>query len=791
MSDQKIPVPASGNRYPDLRNEAPFNGFAGGSRYADFAHAGEESSFDPLRLLYYVIENRWLIAALLAISLVGGFLVTKAQTPLYRSTSRLEVLVPPARVFQDIQVVSEWGDMRTFYTTRERLRSRAVAEHVVLSLGLADNTAFLFPPEGFGITNILRRAFHTAPSVNLDEYPPDRREMIAIGRVLGNMTADPVRDTNIISISFRDSDPVMAQRVANQIAQSYIDQRVDQIGATSELARQFIEDQVAQIKDRLQASERALVDYAKTAGIAVTGSDQSLIDSSIQAINNALSATVEERMKYEVLAKQIERGLSGGLEQVMQSEGLQSLRGQIASLNAEYQQKLRVYKPGFPEMQQLQAQMQEMRKQYDGGVAAIVEGIHLRLDEARIREADLTQQLVKLQADQVAFQDKNIQYTILKREVDSNRSQFDSLIAKLNDVGIASELRNKNAEIVDFAGLPGAPVSPNLRLNVGLAALLALAASAAIIYVRELLNNTFVSPDQVEKTLSLPVIGILPYVDDELRAKSVVDPKSKLSEAYRSLRTSIQFSSPDGAIGALLVTSSEPFEGKSTTIFKLAQDLAQLGKKVIVIDGDLRKPKIHRFFGLDNTLGLSDILVNVDGNDKLGHLIRQTGVENVWAITSGTIPPNPADLIASQRMAALIDSLLQRFDAVLIDAPPVLGLADAPILARLARSTLLIVSTGQVTQKSALGALKRLRAAGANVIGAAMSKFSVSKFDYSYSYNYMTENYYNYGQESLQLEADNEGSRPGKSRRNRFLRNLVRGRSAAGGSRRNRGEPAP
>lgn len=779
MPDQNFPIPA-GNRQPQRRENARFPGREANSRFNDFAGSEEESSFDPLRLLYYVVQYRRQIAALLVVGLAAGFIITKAQTPKFQATSRLEVLVPSARVFQDIEVVSERADVRTFFTARERLLSRSLAEHVVFSLGLADDARFLFPPDSLSITNIVRRAFHTTPSEKLEDYTPAMREAMAVSRVTGNTSVVPVNNTNILSISFRDTDPATAQKVANQIAHSYIDQRVDEIGATSELARQFIEDQVAQVKDKLQVSERTLVEYAKTAGIAVTGSDQSLIDSSIQAINAALSETLKERLQYEVLAKQIDGGWSASLEQVIQSEGLQRLRGQLATLNAEYQQKLRVYKPGFPEMRQLQAQITEIGKQYNDGVAAIVEGIRLRLEEARIREADLTQQLVKLQEDQVAFQDKNIQYTILRREVDSNRLQYDSLIGKLNDVGIASELRNKNATVVDFAILPRSPVSPRLSLNLGLAAFAALFAAAAMIYIRELMNNTFVSPDQVEKTLVLPVIGILPYVDDRSRAESVVNPLSKLSEAYRSLRTSIQFSLPDGEIGTLLVTSSEPFEGKSTTVFKLAQDFGQLGKKVLVIDGDLRKPKIHRFFGLDNTLGLSDMLAGVDATDNIARLIRQTKIENVWAITSGTIPPNPADLMASQRMAALVDSLVQRFDIVLIDAPPILGLADAPILARLARSTLLIVSTNQVTRKSALGALKRLRAAGANVIGAAMSKFTVSKFDYSYSYRYMTENYYSYGQEALKLEGRDDGSKAGRGRPNWLLRNLGLGRSSSG-----------
>lgn len=785
MSEQNIPISAPGGLAPGLRGQTV--GFAGRPQFSDFEAVNDEESFDPLRLFYFVLQYRWMIGILLVIGLAAGFVFTKAQTPQYQASSRLEILVPSARVFQDIEVVSESKDMRAFLTARERLTSRTLAQHVVLSLGLADNRAFLFPPPSFSLDNILRRAFHLEVPARMEDSTPEERMSIAVGRVRSNMSVNLINNTSILSIAFKDSNPRIARMVADQIAQSYIDQRVDQVGATSELARQFIEDQVSQVKVKLQASEQALVDYAKQAGIAVTGTDQSLIDASIQAINGALSDAMEERLKYAGLARQIDNGRGGSLEQVLQSEGLQKLRSDIASLNAEYQQKLRVYKPGFPEMQQLNAQINEMRKQYDDGIASIVDGIRLRLDEVTAREDDLRQQLVGLQTEQIAFQDKNIQYSILKREVDSNRSQYESLVGKLNEVGIASELRNKNATIVDNAVLPRVPVSPSLRANLALGAIFSFCASALAIYIREKLNNTFVTPDQVEKTLSLPVLGILPYVEEKQRAEIVDDPKSGLSEAYRSLRTSIQFSSGDGSVGTLLITSSEPFEGKSTTVFKLAQDFAQLNKKVVVIDSDLRKPKIHRLFGLDNTLGLSDILSQGDGNENITRLIRQVGMENVWTITSGTIPPNPADLLASQRMAALIDSLLQRFDVVLIDAPPVLGLADAPILSRLARSTLLVVSTNQVTRKSAIGALKRLRAAGANVIGAAMSKFTASKFDYSYSYRYMSQVYYSYGNDALQLEGRDEGKKPRKQSSNWLsLRALGLGRNSAAGGDRNR-----
>ena len=741
------PVP-HGSFDPALRPQLP--GYGATSRH--YGEVDDSDSFNPLHLFFYVLQYRWLIAGLLLVGLGIGFAVTMMQTPEYQASVRLEVMTPSARVIQDIELMAEASDVRAFMTARERLMSKAVAQRVVLALGLSEQPAFLFPAPDFALSNIMRRAFNVASSNNIADFTPEQREQMAVNRVLGNLSINLINGTSLLSIAFRDQNPTTAQEVANQVAQSYIDSRVDQTGQTSELARQFIQDQVLQVKDRLQSSEEALVKYAKDAGITVTGTESSLIDSSIQAINTAQSKAVEERLNYQRLVQQIDLGRGGSLEQVLSSEGLQSLRTSIAALSAEYQQKLSTFKPSFPEMLQLQAQISELRKQYDDGVTIVTDGVRLKLQEAIARESDFRQKLVELQAEQVAYQDKNIQYTILKREVDSNRSQYESLIGKLNDVGISTELRQQNASIVDLAGVPGSPVWPSLPLNLAIALAISTALAAALIYVLELLNNTFLNPDQVEKELGIPVMGILPQVKSADLQATMADPTSGLSEAYRSLRTALQFSGSDGAPKILMVTSAEPSEGKSTTVSKLAREFGGIGTKVVVVDADLRRPAVHRQFGLDNTLGLSNILTNTVPKDQLSSIIRSTGVENVWTITSGTIPPNPADLLSSQRMAVLIGHLAQRFDLVMIDSPPVTGLSDAPLLSRLARGILLVVSSNQVTRKSASMALKRLRASGAPVLGAALSKFSVSKYDYKYAYSYMNNNYYTYGTDSPQLE---------------------------------------
>jgi capsular exopolysaccharide synthesis family protein len=735
-------------RTPDLYYDGAQN-FDPYGRYQD----QQEEGFNPLSLFLYVVRYRWLIVTLAAAGLVLAFVITMMLTPKYQATSRLEVLVPSARVFQDIEVVSETGDMRAFLTAREKIKSRALAQRVVFDLGLAENPEFLSPVPDFAVSNVFYRAFGLDMRPANSDWTAEERESIAIGRLLGGLSVDLVPNTSLISITFRDQNPELASEIANQVARSFIDQRVDQTSETSELARQFIQEQVLQVKEKLQASEQALVDYAKNAGITVTGEERSLIGANIEALNTALAAAIQERLDYGRLVTQIEAGQGESLGQVLNSEGLQSLRSKIAELSGEYQQKLGLFKPGFPEMVQLQAQIKELRRQLDGGIRAIIDSIKLKHQETIEKENNLRQELAGLEQQQVAFNDKNIQYTILKREVDSNRSQYDTLITKLNEAGVSSELKTQSAQIVDLAVTPGRPFSPKLSLNLAVGLALFLALAAAIIYILELLNNTFTNTEQVEKELGLPVFGILPKVDEREFIASIGDPKSGLSEAYRTLRTSLQFSGAEGAPKTLLVTSAEPSEGKTTTSFKLGQDFAALGAKVLLIDGDLRKPNLHRMFGFDNVLGLSNLLTNTVHRDQLPNLLKKTKVDNLFVLTSGTIPPNPADLLSSPRMALITGSLSKRFDLIIIDAPPIVGLADAPILSRIAQGTLVVVSTNQVTRKAAKAAIKRLKAAGSNVVGVAMTKFSVNKFDYNYAYRYMNYQYYSYGEDKPQLEA--------------------------------------
>ena len=741
-----------------------YNGYGYGYGYGRDQFDLEER-FSPLKLLTYLIRYRWLVVILCTAGLVAGAVVTMMMTPIYQATARLEVLTASAKVYRDIELVSEASDTRAFLTAREKLMSRALAERVAYELNLANNPDFLFPKAEFSVVNILYRALGRNQAPDLNNVNAQQRQRIAVSRILQGLTASVVPGTSLLSITYRSQSPEIARDVANQVAQSFIDEKVDQTTQTSTLARQFIQEQVTQAKERLQRSEQELVDYAKSAGITLTGSEQSLISSNIESLNSALSKAIEARLDAGRLVAQIDAGRGASLTQVLENEGIGKLRGQIADLSSQYQQKLGLLKPNFPEMKQLQAQINELKRLQENAIAAILDSIRLKYQEAIAREEDLRAKLAEMERLNAEYHDKNIQYTILKREVDSNRSQYESLIAKLNEASVGSELKNQNAAIVDRAMLPSAPYSPRLLINMGVGFVVFTLLAGLIIYVLELMDNTFTSPEQIEKELGLPVLGILPKVEAKELAASIDDHKSSLSEAHRSLRTSLTFAGAEGVPKLLFITSSEPSETKSTTAFKLAQDFAILGAHVLIIDADLRKPSLHRLYGVSNILGLSNLLTNTVRKEDVPGVFRKTRYEGVTVLTSGTIPPNPADLLSSTRMATLLNNVSQNFDLVIIDGPPVIGLSDAPILSRLVEGTLMIVSANQVTRKSARMALKRLRAAGANVVGAALSKFSVGKYDYDYKH--LSYQYYAYGGEAPRLEDGGRDAAAATAKRSR------------------------
>lgn len=736
---------ANANTTELAADPAGANGAFGVNGLAYRNPADDEDALSPVRLLWYLIQYRWLIAVLVAAGLLLGAVVTLMQTPLFMAEARIEIMVPTARVLQDLDIVTQTGDVRAFETARQKLHSRDLARRVVLELNLAHNAGFVLPRPDFSVANIFDRIFGGDSGPRLADLGAETRESLAVERLLEHVSVTLVRGTSLIAVGYSDPDPELAAAIANQVVRSYMDQQVDRTVETSDLARQFIEEQVAEVKSRLERSESALVAYANQAGISSAGDDGSLVAANIEALNTALAGAIQDRLAAERLVAQIDAGETGHLPQVLDNEAVKATRATIAELSAEYQHNLGTFKPGFPEMRQLQARIDELERQLASQVGEIAASMRLQHREAVEQEADLNAELADLEARQIEFQDKNIQYTILRREVESNRAQYQSLIDKLNEVGVVSDLRRANVDVVDYAIVPAAAYAPRLSTNLAVYFALSGLLAAAIIYLSELLNNKFNVPDQVEAELKLPVLGIIPRVEGEALPAALANPKSALAEAYRSLRTSLQFAGPEGAPRSLLLASAEPGETKSTCAYKLADEFGAIGVKVLIVDADLRRPSLHRIFRTDNSIGLSNLLTSSISNEDIPRVFRRTELNNVTFLSAGPMVPNPADLLSSHRMSAIVHACTKRFDLVLVDTPPVIGLADALILSRLTEATMLIVAAHQAPRKSVKAALKRLSSAGGHIIGATMAKLDVEKVESNYAYRYMYDGYYSYG----------------------------------------------
>ncbi len=411
---------------------------------------------------------------------------------------------------------------------------------------------------------------------------------------------------------------------------------------------------------------------------------------------------------------------------------------------------MKTYKPGYPKMQQIESQIDELQAKINQEIKATIGALKANYDAALAQENLLAAKLKESKQTVLGGQDSNFQYNLLKREVDTNRQLYDSLLQRYKEIGVAGGVGTNNVTVVDMAKVPGFPFKPRLTFNLMIALFIGLAGGIALALLLEHLDDTIKLPDDMEKFLGLPVLGIIPATkradNAELALAENADQRSAFAEAYRSLRTALQFATPEGMPKVLLLTSTTVGEGKSTCALSLAMHIAQTGKTVLLIDSDLRKASLHTKLGIVNDSGLTNYLA---GNAQPVDITRQTEIPRLFLMSSGPLPPNPAELISSVKMVALLKLATEKFDQVIIDGPPVLGLADAPLLGSLAEATVLVVGYGTTSRQFAQTSVKRLRGTRTRLIGGILNR--VSSGHRSYGYN---SYYYQYGEpDQKQLSA--------------------------------------
>lgn len=696
-------------------------------------------AFDVAEYWRLAIKYRLIILGAFLSAIVLGVAATLLMTPIYSATTTLQIDREAARILDagDVAPRESMVQGEEFFQTQYGLlRSRSLSERVVDDLGLATSDAFL---NQMGQTPPSRGERSAAAQAS------QRREA-AIRVVQDNLGVSPVRGSRLVSVSFESPDPMLSARIANAFAENFIRSNQERKYESSSYAREFLEDRIAQTKVRLGDAERQLVAYAENQGIInireagdAAGEAQSLVGSNLSALNAALAEARSDRIAREEKWRQASGANLFSLPDVLNNPAIQRLAEERIRVNAEYEQKGRLFQPDYPEMVQLRARADELGSQINALASGVRSSIRGEFEVAANRERSLARQVEGLKVEVLDLRDRSVQYGILQREIDTSRTLYDALLQRYAEVGVTGGVTTNNISIVDAAEPPNRPSKPRLLVNIVLAALFGLGLGVALAFLFEALDETLASPDDVESKLGLPVLGVIPLLDKGLPPKeALADIRSNFAEAYYSLRTALQFSTPEGAPQTLLVTSSRPAEGKSTTAYATALNLARLGRRVLLADGDLRNPSMHRVVGVENHAGMSNLL---SGDSDLATLARPTDQPGLDFIPCGPIPPNPAELWGGDRVKRVLDDAMRAYDHIVIDGPPVLGFADSPLLASAVAGTVFVLESRGTRRAQARGALKRLSLGNGRILGVVLTKFNTKavqygSYDYAYDYDY-------------------------------------------------------
>jgi capsular exopolysaccharide synthesis family protein len=713
----------------------------------DVAAEPEVATLDgmPVHLRYWeaVKRWRWIIAGVVAGCLALGLVVTLLMQPLYTAGSRIEISRAQKNITNvpGIEPGTDPYDSEFYDTQYALLRSESLALRVARNLRLASDPAF-FAAHGVEIGDLPK------PGTPAAAAGVRQREEMAAGLLLANLGINPIRNSSLVNIDYTSQSPTMSAKVANAWPREFIGSTIDRQFATTADARNYLEERLNALRVRLAQSENDLISFSNAHNLVKLGASRdasgntqeprTLVTANLEGLNDALLVARTERIAAESKAR------TGGSNSsdVLQNASFIGLRAKRSEVAAEYARMLVQFEPAYPAAQALKGQLDALDAAIAGETARIVGSSRAAYREAVARERELAAQVNAEKARFDEQQRATIQYNVLQREVDTNRQLYDALLQRYKEIGVAGNVGATNIAIVDPAKVPGGPSSPNLGRNVALALLIGLVLAAAAVLALEQMDEGIRDPHDVERKLRMPLLGIVPASGGEV-VSELIDSKSPLAESYVSARTALQLATSHGFPKSVVVTSAEPGEGKSVTALALAAAVGRAGKSVLLIDGDMRSPIIHAMLGEANGPGFSNLL---SGEEHQADLIHRTSLPGVSVLLSGPVPPSASDLLSTDRLAALLEGLSRRYDHIVVDAPPIIGLADAPLLAGAVEGSIVVVEAERTSVRSVRHAIRRLNAANGRPFGAIVTKVAHGQLPYGYGYAY------GYGSQQRQAE---------------------------------------
>lgn len=620
-----------------------------------------------------------------------------------------------------------------FRTQYEQLKSRKLAEQVIAEQELAQrlferhkNNGIL--PESMAVIKTWLVGLFTdkklAPeSANSVDYVKQFQESLYV---------EPIEQTHLIKVFFESPDPVLSAQIVNALVDAFIKANLTEQTDTDVYVKQFLEGELEKARNRLTMQESKLVEYAKQNNILEASTSPTSQEKQLDDLYLALGTAERNRIQAESML--IQSRSHGNVRDVLGNPLIEGIKQNLVTLEAEYQEKLKLFKPAYPDMQRLQQQIQSVNSRLQRETNNLKQSLQADYSAARKVEGDIRAELDNYKRELVNLRDKSIEYNALKREVETSRNLYDGLLQRMKEASVVANVNSSNIKVID-AAVPATDVfRPKKKINLALGVLAGLILGIGVALLRASMGQTLTSVSELQTLSGLPVLGTIPRIRafsrQALSKAAIRGNISPLVESYRVAAANLRFILPRNTPQVILFSSASPAEGKSTSAVNIAVSQAQQGQKVLLIDADMRKPSIHAKLGLRNSQGLSNFLSREVEIAAVTQAARD--VKGLYVVTAGSAVSNPVSLVSSPDMAKLLALATQHFDSIVIDAPPVLGFADTLYLASLVQATILVVNEDHINRKRLLGALEQLQRVKHNVVGFLMIKSDENSANYRY-----------------------------------------------------------
>ncbi len=711
---------------------------------------------------YYrvIVKRRYTFLTIFIALFVITVIATFSTTPVYEATTKVLIQKPKPSNLAEFYYVPYDPD---FYNTQYQLiKSRSVAERVVNMLSLDTKEETYFPNENkspgiiHGTVGWFRKIFTLILNItgiskpepdtgNRGEIKPDETESasVRLARMIsGSITINPIKNSTLVNISYMSTNPELAALIVNSVAKAYMDDILEMNISTSRHAISWLTEKADKERAKLEESENALQKYMERNDIVTLENRLALVPEKLSEVASKIARAETDRKEMETLyttVKEMSLDLEnvGTIPAVASDPTVQELRMQILKAEQNIIEMSKKFGRKHPVMITAMGDLKILNEKKTEEIRRVIETIKNRYALARANEENFRKMADRTKTETLELNQKFIQYNALKREVETNKQLFDVIIRKIKEHNITQDIRTVDVWVVEKAAMPEFPVKPNKPLNTLLGLIVGLMGGMGMVFFLEYLDNTVKSPEDIDLRLGVPVLGMVMLSRSREKNIDIIvtrEPQSVIAESYKGIRTAILLSSADKPPQNILVTSITVGEGKTTTACNLALTIALAEHSVLLIDSDLRRPRIHKIFGLDNSKGLSTYLAGVSDLNiiSIGTMPEPC---NLSVLPSGPVPPNPSELLSSNRMENLLKVINERFDIIIWDSSPLLSVTDSLILSKLLDGTIIVAKAGSTTFESLSRGLKSLHDMESNLLGIVINRVDMKHGGYYYGYN--------------------------------------------------------